>query len=383
MAAEGAKKGAIPKAVAPPTAGERFITSPEVGTIVVVLGILTGLIGSIYPTALQQLVQQCVPVTPRAAAFAFFGFAALTGAAVFWRQRVVDVRREAVQRRFDAAAHEIPELIRTLPDPAFLTNLGVLYQKHALLAADIKDIEKRLEAILVVLQGFAALAQRFDGREAGGRYAANLMVFVSGANAEPWANHVKFFDGNPEKLRGLLVLPRGLSALVDGPDDTLPEFALPVPDEMGEPRHANGHGWKVLPGAPMAFHTKQLEHFQNAAELATFCDDSCDLTKQVKAELREYFIGHAASIGGFLSTAICSPRTGEVLGVLNVHWDSSWRLSSTHAAQLFKEATFPLQVILAQILEGLLAERPPKPADAHVDKPPDVPASSAAPLAGA
>jgi hypothetical protein len=351
-------------------------SGPFAGTAILLLGILAGLLGSIYPAELQGFVQTATHLTPTAGAAAFLLLVPLTAALAFVRQWVVDQKREEVQRRFDAAARDIPELIRTLPDLEFIDHLGTVLRKHLVLLRALDDLQSRAQGMSTVLSAIAELASKYD-RGVGGRYAANLMVFVENSDSRPWRPLVKFFDGDPEQLGGLLVLPRDFTADSDGCEDKcLREFALPVPREAGVKRSAGGDGYRVMPGAPMAYLLRNLEHFKNAAELADFCEKECDFTRLVRSQIKEYFATHASDISGLFSYPVFgrlkvkngSPhdatRTGEesVLGILNVHWSRpGGRLARPEAAQLFIKATLPLQVIISHLLVDLLEERPPVP----------------------
>jgi hypothetical protein len=349
------------------SAWEAFITSPHVGTGVVVLGVLTGFLGSIYTNELKDIVQDAISLTPTGGAWLFLASVVLTVFLVFKRQRVIDRNREKVQKRFDKAATDIPELVRTLPEAGFQGEFGIVFEKAASLLRNLTDIPSRAAGVNVLLQGFAALAGKFDGGRTADRFAANLMVYVEGEAMKPWLAKVKFYDRDPNKLAGLLVLPGEFAATATAEDD-LPEFALPVPQDIGTSTDAGGTGWCVLPGAPFAHCRNQFEHYATTSELDDWCRDFGDFTEVEMAAIRKHFADHADQINGFFSIPIREAITAYVpedkrrpLGVLNIHWDRCDRLSDPRSAKFFQKATFPLQVLLAQVLAELLADRPPEP----------------------
>jgi hypothetical protein len=346
---------------------ERFITSPSVGTTIVVLGVATGLFGSIYTDELKRILRENLLLSATAGAWLFVASVAFTACAVFFRQKVIDRKRDQVQKRFDAAADDIPELIRTLPEPAFQRELGIVFEKTATLMPSLNDLQARAQGVNVALQGFAALAGKFDGGRLDDRFGANLMVYVEGDHVKPWLSKLKFYDRDKTELAGLLVLPAEFAAIANG-EDKLPEFALPVPTDLGTSKESGGHGWRVLPGAPVSFGRNQFEHYSRTSELDEWCRDFGDFTEREKAELREHFKVHAAQISGFFCIPIRAPSTQYLSGgqrrplaILNIHWDKCDRLDNPHSAKLFEHATFPLQVLLAQVLVELLKERAPEP----------------------
>lgn len=348
-------------------AWERFITSPLVGTLIVLLGVVTGFVGSIYTIELKMIVQDAIQLTPSRGAWLFLASVMFTGLAVFMRQRVIDRKREEVQRRFDKAAIDIPELVLTLPEPSFQGELGIVFEKTASMLRTLTDHQSRAQGVTVVLQGFATLAGKFDGGRLDDRFAANLMVYVEGDDAKPWIPKLKFYDRDPDKLAGVLVLPAEFAALAKE-EDALQEFSLPVPKETGASRETGGTGWRLLPGAPFAHCRNQFEHFATTSELAEWCREFGDFTEGERREIQEYFASSGGTIAGFFSIPIREPGTQylpvdqrRALGVLNIHWDKCDRLANPHSAKLFAKATFPLQVLLAQVLADLLAERPPVP----------------------
>lgn len=356
---------------------DEFLASPWVGTTVAVLGVTTGLLGSIYTDELKKMIQALAAITPREGAWLFVACVIATALAVFFRQRVIDKKRELVQQRFDAAAEDIPELIRTLPEQNFQHEFGIVFEKSAVMIRNLVDLETRADGVTVLLQGFATLASKFDAGRRDDRFAANLMVYLSGASKEPWLRTLKFFDRDPKSLAGVLALPAEFAAVADDHDKTIPEFALPVPADIGRSREEpGGEGYRILPGAPLAYARNRFEHYAATSALGQWCRDYGDFTEREKGQLNEYFATLADQIAGFMSIPIREPTTAytpdaerRVLGVLNIHWDRCDRLSNAHSAKLFAAATFPLQVLLAQVLLELLNERPPRP-DSPLSKPP-------------
>lgn len=346
---------------------ENFITSPVVGTLIVVFGVLAGLLGSIYSQELKSIIKRVVSLSDTQGAGVFWFSVAFIALVVFLRQTVVDRKRDQVQQRFDQAAVQIPELIRTLPEAAFQREFGIIFEKVATMLPTLNDLNARASGVTIALQGFATLAGKFDGGRPDDRFAANLMVYVEGDDAKPWLTKLKFYDRDKADLAGVLVLPAEFAATPNAADP-LPEFALPVPKNLGQSKEANGLGWRVLPGAPVALGHHQFEHYSTTSKLYDWCKDYGDFTEGEKADIREHFKTHADEISGFFSIPLYTPSTQympederECIGVLNIHWDKCDRLDKVHSATLFHKATFPLQVLLAQMLVQLLDERAPLP----------------------
>lgn len=354
------------------------VASAAFGAFLAVLGVFTGFVGSIYTPELKTAVETAVAFRSNHLGVALFLVCGcVTAVCVFWRQSVIDENREGVQNRFDAAATEVAESIQTLrslPEPSFLTEFNHIFSTNVARAEKLNSFAARLQGTTVVLEGFAALAQKFDGT-GDARFAANLMLFLTGEHARPWIEKLSFFDGDPSKLDGLLALPVELAALSKGPDDKIPEFALPVPKDRGTAKANGGSGWTTLPGAPAAFSNCQFEHYASTSELHKWCEDFGDFTNAVKRQVREHFSAHGSEIAGFMCIPILNPKQSDApLGILNIHWNKCARIGIGRAAELFAAATLPLQVILGRLAAELLDERPPVPGEKLSAPPPAPPA---------
>jgi len=301
----------------------RVLASPLSGAVIALFGILTGFVGSIYATELKCAVEAVLPFTSNHAVLVFgLGVVVIAGL-VFGRQMVVDDAREHVQKRFDTTAKEVAssiETLRSLPDHSFLSEFNLLFRTNTTEAEKLTDVDAQLDGMLVALQGFAELAEKFDG-SIGARFAANLMLFVSAENAKPWHASLSFFDGDPQKLDGVLVLLPELAAVSGGVDSTMAQFCLPVPREHGTPKSPKGvGGWKTLPGAPTAYVNNKFEHYAVTSLLHSWCHDFGDFTDTVKSEIQAHFASLSKEISGFMCIPIEDPyQNGCVIGILNIH----------------------------------------------------------------
>ena len=302
------------------------------------------------------------------ARFALFVLVFLISFALFfYRQNVVDRRREHVQARLETSQRQleaIPDLVRTMPPESFLQDLGITLEKCEVMnAASGNERAAVLESVAASLKGIAALARAFDTTSSSSTFGANVMVFIPADEASAWASRIKFM-GHAEKLsgfKGALVLCHDLTATDRGaPDGNLAEMALPVPLELGTEKDASGKGgWRPLPGAPMAFCRKSFEHFSSTRDVANWARKHADFTSGVLEEVDSYFSSTSA-VQGMLSCPLFAPnsayqdrRDREVIGVLNVHWAGAARLSQKRSGEIFADAIFPLRLLLSQQLQVL------------------------------
>ena len=155
-------------------------------------------------------------------------------------------------------------------------------------------------------------------------YSANVMLFRQPASA-PLPSGCKLIlrppEGDLAKFQGLLVLRTDLTAtseLPEGtetpkPDASAPHIALPVPTEAKR----NGR-WAVLPGAPKAFLTEDVDGYSDTSTLARWCKDKGDFQPSVIDEVRTYFSdGDGAQIRSFVSRPLIDVAKNKV-GVLNI-----------------------------------------------------------------
>lgn len=365
----------------PPTGWHRLIRSPWFAGVYTMLGLVAGLLGSVYDDQIANSVPLdcCRYDGPQWGASMFWLCAGTTAAMYLLQHRAAEADRKAAQDALERRSAELAGLIRTMPPREFLSFFAGLHE-HAEFArrialasgGDHADIEL---AIRYVLEIVALLARDFD-READPdvRYAANLMVFVP--EHEVLATDLPVLLPrlrlmHPGRfirdLRGVLVLRRELSAVAEAdepegrPDPNVPEIALPIPlpdDERDPARTGETFSrWKVLPGAPMAFVRGELEVYTDADDMVNWCHQHGAFDPAVIAGIQAHFsqpgqhgIVSFASFPVYLS----GPRR-TALGVLNVHRNTRGMLREQNLAAQFAALLDPFRAILADLLMSLRA----------------------------
>lgn len=247
----------------------------------------------------------------------------------------------------------------------------------------VKQVERDfvIGVVNVVLNGYLRLlrdAERptwsQDPAATAPRYAANLMVYIQAddLSEEDWARlhagHLKFWDHPRQNLRGVLDLRCDLSAVLAAdaaasPDPGLPPFSLPVPTEP-KPQLADGSApWRVLPGAPMAFVAQERAHFGDASQMAHWCSEEGDFSRDVRAQVVDYFQdGETQAVRSLVAYPLTrnvfpSPpdQDAEPIGVLNIHSDHVGLLDGDRTGS-FDITTYPLRLLLLlRLLERLVS----------------------------
>ncbi|MFL5306222.1 MAG: hypothetical protein ACJ8F1_13475 [Polyangia bacterium] len=345
----------------------RFLVGPWGGTVVTVLGLVTGLLGSLWSTEILEAARLGIRAQHLARPIKFLVCFTITAFGFYARQLFLDGDRDRAQtaltesqERLEESSRKIPELVRTLPPRDFLADLGIIFEKSLVIAAESASDVEIGESLRLSLEGIATLAQKFDTGPEAATYAANVMLFLPPEKIGGWENHVRFIETGvaAQNLRGLLVLPRSLSATSKGGHDVaIEEFALPIPKETGSDRNTGGTGWRLLPGAPMAFDRKRFEFFVDTRELADWSRQHGDFPQYLVKQLEDYFRENASQIAGFMSVPLFQPTTQynpadnrNAIAVLNVHWSGARRLRYPEAAENFSAVIAPLRALLAKEL---------------------------------
>ncbi|HEX7051971.1 MAG TPA: hypothetical protein VF188_17315 [Longimicrobiales bacterium] len=311
-----------------------------------------------------------------AAALVFWIFLILTGLVFGVRQWAIDLARKESQARADAAVQRLEHLIRTVPSADFLTQFWDIYcmcdaTMQGTFSVDAgADAETLRTAIRKVLRGLALLAWEYDGRPDPTEvtYAANIMVYrpKEEISEDEWPSLRKrmLFDPvlDTEDLRGVLDLRwSDLSTTAfdeeASADTGLSALALPLLERahVSLPPEYRLR-WRILPGAPIAFHLRQASHFVNAADLLTWCEENGMFTREVKMRLAEYFRPDAAPmVGSFISLPLLgTDPEAEPIGVLNIHRSDRGLLKEVEsAAEHFVPIVRPLQLMLWKLLAAL------------------------------
>jgi hypothetical protein len=268
----------------------------------------------------------------RAAALFWLGVATVAGLLMLKNKADDDARLELVR-----ATDRITELVQTLPprgwreDYAAAVNAAAEGLQAVVPRVRHPEVNRAhlAELIRELLGSIATLAYRFDAqpRTAEGpvEYAANVMTFVErsgkGTPEDPFfADHVraavKFLpaDFSLESLAGVLYLQPDLAySTRTGGRDPLPPLALPIPIT---PRSASG-GWRVLPGAPLAFVSKAVDGYADVGTIGAWFDEFGDFPRSVRDEVLGHFSGPGSAVRSFLSLPLIVDE--EKVGVLSIH----------------------------------------------------------------
>lgn len=354
--------------------------SPIYATALTVLTIVTGVMGSLFTGEIRSsfpfpLFYGQIPRGPVSlTATAFWTLVVLVSLMFFLREWVTERQRTAAQQKLD-------ETIRTLPPRGFLRSFKEIHQRTqtaamlVLLEPDESpevDRDAVSNAIRIVLSGISDLAREFDGRDA--RYAANIMIFRTPEQIEPGefgqlVSEMRFVDldliqgmkatASLVGVRGVLHLRLDLSTATDvDPTDKDPllvgPLVLPIPNSIRSEK-----GYRVLPGAPLAFALRRLDAYANTQDMAKWCEREGDFSKTVCAELADYFSEQSDSkIRSLVSYPIEFMQEEEPLGVLNLHSDGTELLGAQRALEAFVPLINPFTGLLAALL-AKLRELPP------------------------
>jgi hypothetical protein len=133
----------------------------------------------------------------------------------------------------------------------------------------------------------------------------------------------------------------------DDIDGELEQFALPIPVTT---RHNDRY--TVLPGAPFALVTGEIQYLSNpAADIRALCESVHFLHPKIVEELDEYFQKNGV-IASFISVYLSSADGNKA--VLNIHCDAPEVLRGDEDAQAnFFHITAPFHVLLLGLLDQL------------------------------
>lgn len=340
----------------------RFVASAWFGTATAAAGAVAGLFGSVYGTQIAHAWPLTLHgpwngVSHEAVVFwtAFWIFVGL----FFQRQRSDDTARA----RLEDAARRIEVLVQTLPPEAFRGQFAqVADASHDALAEVLpRTAEEDLTAddlgrfIRTLLRQVAELARVYDDQPLKGRtpavYAANVMLFVGTSQTAPAlpedvVSSLRFVTPGQDfaKLAGALWMRRDLFATnLSGEEPAdLPELSLPV--DAVQKRQGR---WTLLPGAPRAFATDDVDSYADTHTLARFCAETGDFLEVTRAELHTYFTeGPGTSVRSFISRPLVSAERR--LGVLNLHSDTVNILGPAEGRQqVFQAVLTPILLELA------------------------------------
>ncbi|CAA9892641.1 conserved hypothetical protein [Candidatus Methylobacter favarea] len=370
---------------------ENYLINPFLGAITSVVGVMIGVIGSLYPETIKQtflkfcLEYKCVLSidTLISASFWFcvFGFGLL-----FWGVQWAQMKRtNSATQDITKQSDELEELVTrllTLPPEGFLEKFQELYRsafvisQSALLKEDAtkKEIAHCVRYVMGIL---AALVKSFDGDPQNIGYHANIMIYKdkniildNPIEKKRIEGILKFTDGfsNIENYLGILELIPEFSTTSESKDfqvdNSINSIGLPIP-VISEVRIGNQPKHKVLPGAPWSFVHKIYASFHSMDEFLKWCNERCDFSGSVKNDLKEYFTnGDGKDIKSFISYPLLPLSNKEksdqpAIGVLNIHRNREGILTGRGKSKemnnlglkLFTPISDPFRILLVLLLQ--------------------------------
>lgn len=351
---------------------DRFLLSSLFSALLSAIVVLSGVGASIVANEWSKILDGRGSATSWIAIISFALLLVALFVGFLKRQQLVDRNRATVQSRLAAVGERLEasqrnlddlfEETRSMPPPAFLKGSAFSFEKCYLVSGareSASDIETSIRQTLRVI---ALLAQQFDQPvDASARFAANVMIYVPKERLGEWKQTLKF-AGSPDD-QGCLVLCAALSATAEeAPDPLLNEMSLPVPSDIGQAKAKGGDGWLALPGAPMAFAAKTLQHFARSTEVADWVSKFCDFAPSVATSVASYFTAHP-EIEGLVSAPLFRLEAREtklsdrvVVGVLNLHWRGARLAHKTQPIETFLDAIAPYLALLSKGIEDLDAK---------------------------
>jgi hypothetical protein len=356
-----------------PPALSRKLRHPLIAAAITLLLIVTGGMGSIYSPEIRRAYPftWSSPPWKLAEEATIFWFLVIACLILFYvRQRADDEARDTAQRALVERSQTLEQLIRTLPPPNFLGLLARILSNadkimDVLNPHNEVDREDLVQGLRQLLNLVARLAQSFDGDDQAVHYGANIMLVkyvdsLSDDEKTEIQQRLLFTDPdtNIDQLLGVLDLNAELSATAADAaahqDPVLATLAVPLPvtaqTETGR--------YRVLPGAPMAYFSRQAEGFTDTDDLRRWCDTEGDFTNAVKDELQNYF--NDAVFRSFLSVPLfASPEgtdqlTEDPMAILNIHCDRVGLLAHQgEPASHFVSVIRQFQLDLAKLLQRL------------------------------
>lgn len=343
--------------------------SPWQALTTTMLGVFTGLLGSLYSEQIKGAFPFCLwsyselqKASISHIALSFWSLLFMFAFFFFHREHSVIISHKNELELFE-------KLIRTLPPKDFLEKFKLLFiashkAKNTIFSTEEKttcDIES---CIRLVLGSIVALAHQFDGCSEKVTYAANIMIYIpidcfTQQEISELHDRMPFVEKEIDlsKLRGVLDLQLTLSRSTTSkpdPDPHLKPLALAIPTEIRTPSSGR---WRVLPGAPIAFSDKEkvMDLFSDTSTFDNWFRESGDFSPSVEQSIKEYFSSdEGKKIKSFISIPIDSLMEDDYpIGVLNIHRDSTNLLADEDRARLFLPLVAPFINLLAELLIAL------------------------------
>jgi hypothetical protein len=333
---------------------EPVFRGPIYATLVTLLAVIAGVLGSVYsPEIGKSFPLYWGPYDSFSLPVLLFWSTLLAFALLFFFR----------QAATDKARQQLVELIRTLPPADFLSEFDRVLRECEQVVEQVRSGSVQTEAIegaiRVVLDGIVTLAGLFDGRPYGVTYAANIMLFrqtrsVPEAELKLLMDRLRFRDTvlDARALQGVLDLQLPLSTTTatarPDPDGNLQPLALPIPPSI---RSEDGRRWRLLPGAPLAFITGNMELYTDTSTLGQWCRTYGDFSETVCAEVESYF---GSSTGMRIRSFVSFPLAdADNIGVVNIHRDQPGLLGEKEPAKQFLPLMRPFRQLCLSLLRTL------------------------------
>ena len=352
---------------------------PGYAAVTTIIGVFAGFYGSLY----SYDIKNSFPFSLNGFSYfsdvslIFWSLLVLFTALFFLGQLAATVKRKDEVNILSSQTEELGNVLRTLPPKNFLEKFTSIYEcsylaSQAALANDSFSKEDIEHSIRIVLVGITALASSFDsnyknhvikeGKKKDIVYGANIMLFRKISDIEPeemdeFTDCLFFCEDEIRisKLEGILVLQTNMSTNTEddgAPDAELRKFVLPVPQTI---KSDVGDRYRVLPGAPLAYASNEMNIYKNTNSLKRWCEENGDFSPTVCAKVGDYFASDKAEgLTSFISIPLgLDSDEKDTLGVINIHRNLEDILSGEENAELFRFLLTPFICLLIKLIGSM------------------------------
>jgi len=294
--------------------------------------------------------------------FVFWGGLAFFIISFSFRQGAVN----RFQNKLVTQSKDLETAILTMPPEGFMAVYGRVYvaaHKVYKTGMDTVDVTKEEFEWLIraVLSGIITLTVKFDRRPEHNKesYHANIMFFCDAykhdeAKKKELEKFLMFGGAYPDldKLQGALYLENKLStnSKTDKPDidDTIKslKLALPVPPTKTTKHSDKTH---VLPGAPYAFITGELNRFCKTEDLDDWMGKHGDFNESIMKEVQKYFQDSKNDVKSFVSLPLLGEEE-QTIAILNIHKTAEGLLENDKKLEIYYHTMKPMLTILAELV---------------------------------
>jgi len=240
---------------------ERYCRGPWYDSATTILGVITGLLGSLYNVEIKSAFPfYWGPGELSAIALGFWFVLLVFSFLFFLRHRATHIAQNKLYKQ----TKTLERLMRTLPPEEFLTDFAEINNAcndaaRVIFSSAIVEREQIEQAIRVVLDGVVTLAKIFEGKPSGIDYAANIMLYrgvdsLIDDEKKLVAENIMFIENGVDvsALDAVLDLQILLSTTTETdqavPDKNLRPFFLPIPKELNHlitsvTRYCQVHLW--------------------------------------------------------------------------------------------------------------------------------------------